>query len=116
MEAGAASLGPALPAIVEPPVVMVGQQREVVLFASVGEFLRQDEIPRQTQIVCPDQGAAGLRQGEELFERTLDSPTEFRGRRPLFGSVTEGVLHKPFHRRATAGSFKIPAPFPVGPL
>ena len=63
-EAATAQLGPALPAALEPPVVLVRNERDAARFADANEFARKQEIAAEAEVMRPDQTIAGLRSGE----------------------------------------------------
>lgn len=54
-EATVFHLPPAMPSIVEPPVVMMRDKRKAALAANADEFACQDQVAADAQVVRPDQ-------------------------------------------------------------
>ena len=95
---------------------MVRQQRQFVLFASPDEFLREDEISREAEVVRPNDHIVRCRRDEELIQSALDLLAQFRRRLSLFGEIAKGGFDEQLDRRSRAGSHKNLVPFSVGPF
>ncbi|OQB91272.1 MAG: hypothetical protein BWX84_01457 [Verrucomicrobia bacterium ADurb.Bin118] len=88
-KSGAAGFGPALPAVVEPPIVMMQHQRQVAGGALPDQLPGQQEIAAETLVVRPDQ-AIRRRQSREVTGPETAQLLAQRGLRArLFGQIAE---------------------------
>ena len=89
VNAAALHLGPAQPTVVKPPVVMMCDQRNTLMFACCGKCVRQQEIARNPEIMRPDDAVSRGRTIEQSVDRACDARTKLSRGTSLLGYIPE---------------------------
>lgn len=109
-ESGGTHLGPARPAVVEPPIVMMAHQCDVAVGADVGEFAGEEQVAPDSKVVRPHETISDVGTGEDFCKCGADSLGHAPGRAALFGEIAEGRFdrHLNGHARQLPGEAGVP--------
>ena len=102
--AGALDLGPALPAIVEPPVMMMRDQGYAMAGARAAQFGGEDEVAGDAEVMRPHDDVGGLT--EQSVQAGAEPGAQFRKTELLFGGVPERGIDGELDGDARQGATK----------